>query len=70
MAKTNEAVRVPVGDFSHEPGRYQDMALTRPVIVTRNGRDRTAMIAVNEYNRLKRRDREVFGTEDFHRRGY
>jgi prevent-host-death family protein len=65
MVKPNEAVRVAAGDFSREPGRYQDMALTRPVIVTRNGRDRTVMISVDEYDRLKRRDREVLGIEDF-----
>ena len=53
------------GDFSREPGRYQDIALTRPVIVTRNGRDRTVVISVDEYDRLKRRDREVLGIEDF-----
>jgi len=33
--------------------------LTRPVIVTRNRRDRTMMISVEEYNRLKRRDRRA-----------
>jgi formylmethanofuran:tetrahydromethanopterin formyltransferase len=48
MTKTNEVVRVAAGNFSHEPGRYQDLALTRAVIVTRNGRDRTAMISVEE----------------------
>jgi prevent-host-death family protein len=65
MAKPNEAVRVTAGDFGREPGRYQDVALTRPVIVTRNGRDRTVMISVEEYHRLKRRDRRVLGIEDF-----
>jgi hypothetical protein len=30
------------------------------VIVTRNGRDRTVMISAEEYQRLKRRDRQVF----------
>ena len=52
-------VRVTAGEFGREVGRYQDMALTQPVIVTRNGRDRTVMISVEEYNRLKRRDRRV-----------
>jgi PHD/YefM family antitoxin component YafN of YafNO toxin-antitoxin module len=65
MTKRNEVVRVAAGDFSREPGRYQDLALTRAVIVTRNGRDRTVMISVEEYDRLKRRDREVLGIKDF-----
>jgi hypothetical protein len=38
-------------------GRYQDIALVQPVAVTRNGRERTVMISIEEYNRLKRRDR-------------
>jgi prevent-host-death family protein len=54
-------IRVSATEFSKEVGRYQDAALTQPVIVTRNGRDRTVMISAEEYARLKRRDREVFG---------
>jgi hypothetical protein len=37
------------------------MALAQPVVVNRNGRDRTVMIFADEYQRLKRRDRQVFG---------
>jgi hypothetical protein len=29
--------------------KYQDAALTQPVVVARNGRDRTVMISVEEY---------------------
>ena len=54
-------IRVSATEFSKEVGRYQDAALTQPVIETRNGRDRTVMISAEEYARLKRRDREVFG---------
>jgi PHD/YefM family antitoxin component YafN of YafNO toxin-antitoxin module len=36
-----------------------------PLVVTRNGRDRTVMISADEYRRLKRRDREVLGIVDF-----
>jgi PHD/YefM family antitoxin component YafN of YafNO toxin-antitoxin module len=61
----NEMVRVTAGEFGREVGRFQDLALTRPVIITRNGRDRTVMISVEEYRRLKRRDRRVLGAEDF-----
>jgi hypothetical protein len=41
------------------------LALTEPVAVTRNGRERTVMISTPEYIRLKRRDREVLGLDDF-----
>lgn len=36
----------------------------QPVVVRRKGRDRTVMISVDEYRRLKRRDRQVFATAD------
>jgi len=61
----NDMVRVTAGDFGREVGRYQDLALTQPVIITRNGRDRTVMISVEEYHRLKRRDRQVLAAWEF-----
>jgi hypothetical protein len=53
-------IRISSTEFGKEVGRYQDMALAQPVVVTRNGRDRTVMISADEYMRLKRRDRQVF----------
>jgi prevent-host-death family protein len=58
-------IRVSSTEFGKEVGRYQDAALSQPVIVTRNGRDRTVMISAEEYQRLKKRDREVLRIEDF-----
>ena len=58
-------IRVSSTEFGKEIGRYQDAALSQAVIVTRNGRDRTVMISADEYRRLKRRDREVLGIDDF-----
>jgi prevent-host-death family protein len=57
----NDMIRVSSTEFGKEVGRYQDAALSQPVIVTRNGRDRTVMISAEEYVRLKRRARQVFG---------
>ena len=57
----NDMIRISATEFGKEVGRYQDAAMTQPVIVTRNGRDRTVMISAEEYARLNRRDREVFG---------
>ncbi len=56
----NDMIRISSTEFGKEVGRYQDVALTQPVVVTRNGRDRTVMISADEYRRLKRRDRAVF----------
>ena len=60
-----EMVKVSAAEFQRNIGRYQDLALTQPVAVTRNGRERTVMISIEEYRRLKRRDRQVLSLEDF-----
>lgn len=41
------------------------MALVQPVAVMRHGRERTVMISIEEYNRLKQRDRQVLELADF-----
>jgi PHD/YefM family antitoxin component YafN of YafNO toxin-antitoxin module len=51
-------------EFQRNFGRYQDEALKQPVSITRNGRDRLVVLAVEEYQRLKRRDRDVLKTEE------
>jgi prevent-host-death family protein len=56
---------VTAGDFQRNLGQYQDRALVEPVIITRNGRERTVLISADEYRRLKRRDREVLALDDF-----
>src|SRR5258707_5976245 len=58
-------IKVSAAEFQRNIGRYQDMALVQPVAVTRNGRERTVMISVEEYRRLKRRDRQVMSLKDF-----
>jgi prevent-host-death family protein len=58
-------VRVSSAEFQKNIGRYQDMALAQPVVVTRNGRDRTVVLSAEEYARLKKRDRRVMGIVDF-----
>jgi PHD/YefM family antitoxin component YafN of YafNO toxin-antitoxin module len=63
--KEQRVIKVSAAEFQRNIGRYQDMALTQPVVVARNGRERTVMISVEEYRRLKRRDRRVMGLEDF-----
>jgi prevent-host-death family protein len=55
-------IRVSAAEFQRNIGRYQDLALTEPVAVTRNGRERTVMISVEEYRRLTHRG--VSGLEE------
>ena len=40
-------------------GVYQDAAVRAPVIITKNGRPRTVLIAYEDYVRLASRDRRV-----------
>ncbi|MDE1147771.1 MAG: type II toxin-antitoxin system Phd/YefM family antitoxin [Azospirillaceae bacterium] len=58
-------LKVSVADFQRDVTRYQDIALREPVAVTREGRDFTVLISTEEYARLKRRDRQVLGLDDF-----
>jgi prevent-host-death family protein len=50
---------VSSAEFQRRPGLYQDKALSEPVTITKNGRDRLVLLSVEEYHRLKRRDRRV-----------
>ncbi|HZG27044.1 MAG TPA: type II toxin-antitoxin system Phd/YefM family antitoxin [Ensifer sp.] len=40
-------------------GAYQDAAVREPVIITKNGRPRTVLMAYEDYIRLAKRDRRV-----------
>lgn len=55
---------VTSAEFQRKLGLYQDKALAEPVTITRNGRERLVLLSVEEYQRLKRRDRRVFATSE------
>lgn len=55
---------VTSAEFQRNLGLYQDRALAQPVTITKNGRERLVLLSVEEYQRLKRRDRRVFGIGD------
>jgi hypothetical protein len=58
-------VRISSAEFQKNVEQYQNVALTQPVAVTRDGHERTVLISAEEYHRLKRRDRRVMGLNDF-----
>ncbi|WP_400769471.1 type II toxin-antitoxin system Phd/YefM family antitoxin [Methylosinus sporium] len=60
-----DMLKVSAAEFQRNIGRYQDLALRQPVAVTRNGRESCVLLSTEEYRRLKRRDREALGLEDF-----
>jgi PHD/YefM family antitoxin component YafN of YafNO toxin-antitoxin module len=62
MAKSMEIV--PSGELQKQFGRYSDEAMIRPVGVSRNGRVRFVMVPVDEYQRLRRRERVAGRVED------
>lgn len=55
---------VTSAEFQRNLGLYQDRALAQPVTITKNGRERLVLLSVEEYQRLKRRDRRAFRIED------
>jgi PHD/YefM family antitoxin component YafN of YafNO toxin-antitoxin module len=58
-------MKISTAEFIKNYGSLADKALSEPVVITKNGRDRLVMLSVEEYARLKRRDRRVVRLEDF-----
>ena len=50
---------VTAADISKNFGAYQDAAVREPVIITKNGRPRTVLMAYEDFMRLSKRDRRV-----------
>ncbi|MBV0888849.1 type II toxin-antitoxin system prevent-host-death family antitoxin [Komagataeibacter oboediens] len=56
---------VSSAEFQKGFGRYREAALREPVTITNHGRDSLVLMGVEEYRRLKRRERRVMGLGDF-----
>jgi prevent-host-death family protein len=52
-------MRVTTADFIKNYGSLADRALSEPLTITKNGRDRLVVLSAEEYERLSRRDRRV-----------
>lgn len=57
-------MRVTTAEFIKSYGSLADKALTEPVTITKNGRDRLVVMSAEEYERLRRRDRRAFRAEE------
>ena len=55
-------MKVSTADFIKNYGTLADKALTEPLTITKNGRDRFVLVEAGEFERLKRRDRKVYAT--------
>ena len=51
--------QVPAKEFARKFGQYQREALVHPVTITTHGQPSLVVLSVTEYQRLKRRDRQV-----------
>ena len=51
--------KVPAAAISKNFGAYQDSALREPVIITKNGRPRTVLMAYEDFLRLSKLERTV-----------
>ena len=54
-------MKVSTADFIKNYGTLADKALTEPLTITKNGRDRFVLVEAAEFARLMRRDRKVYG---------
>ncbi len=57
-------MRVTTAEFIKGYGSLADRALSEPVTITKNGRDRLVLLSAEEYARLAQRDRRVVRAED------
>ncbi len=46
-------MRVTSSDLSRNLARYCDMALTTPIVITRNGRDRLILLSIEQYEWMR-----------------
>lgn len=64
IGMTNQLLEVSAKEVASKFGFYTDEAMLHPVGIQRHGTTRVVMLSLNEYERLKRRDRQVIRTED------
>jgi prevent-host-death family protein len=57
-------IDIPAAEAARNFAKVSDQALREPVRITSHGRPRLVLLSVEEYERLKRRDRVVVKIED------
>ena len=51
--------RVTSAELQESFGRYREVALREPIVVTDDGRESLVLLSAEEYRRLKRQDRRA-----------
>ena len=59
-----EPLKATAAEIARQFSHYADVALTQPVIVTKNGRERNVILSIDAYRRLLQRDRVAYKAED------
>jgi prevent-host-death family protein len=59
MEPMDRTTRVTASEFQNAFGMLSDKARREPVVITKHGRDSLVVMPVEEWERLKRRDRVV-----------
>lgn len=57
-------MRVTTAEFIKNYGSLADKALSEPLTITKNGRDRLVLVSAAEYDRLRSRDRRAIRAEE------
>lgn len=57
-------MRATAADIAKNFGAFADKALTEPVTITKYGREHLVLLSAAEYERLRRRDRQVFRSRE------
>ena len=52
-------MRVATAEFIENYGTLADQALSKPLTITKNGRDRLVLVSAADYDRLRSRDRRA-----------
>ena len=55
---------VSISELQRNIGDIQELVSKGPVTITRNGREKYVLLSTSEYQRLKRRDKQVLGVEE------
>ncbi len=57
-------VSITSAEFQKNFGRYREAAIREPVTITNHGRESLVLLSIDEYRRLKSRDRDVLHVTD------
>ena len=58
-------LKVSAEEFERNAAKYNDIALSEPVTITRQGREETVLVSAEEFRHMRFSYRRVLGPDDF-----